>query len=153
MFVSLLSHINHIHRTSILGIRIHLPNSMSMNAYHPNVSAVSVTLVKRFITTVNNRLLNVRSGHPQQEHANQHSSTLATSTLANEYDDDPTTATTNSNNNKPRRRRRIQRYTLGEVARTPRDMVILRSNDKAIESASTLKKYDQAFLKRSNGLW
>ena len=103
-------------------------------------------------TTTNNRLLNVRSGHPQQEHVNQHSSTLATSTLATEYDD-PTTATTNSNNNKPRRRRRIQRYTLGEVARTPRDMVILRSNNKAIESASTLKKYDQAFLKRSNGLW
>ncbi|KAL9179770.1 hypothetical protein ACHAXT_007740 [Thalassiosira profunda] len=45
------------------------------------------------------------------------------------------------------------KYAMGEVARTPRDMVILRSNDEAIDAASMLKKYDQAFLKRSNGLW
>ena len=32
-------------------------------------------------------------------------------------------------------------------------MVIYRSTDRAVHSASRLKKYDQAFLKRSNGLW
>jgi len=54
--------------------------------------------------------------------------------------------------NKPRHLRETK-YGLGEVARTPRDMVIRRSNEKAIHSASLLKKYDQAFVKRSNGLW
>lgn len=47
----------------------------------------------------------------------------------------------------------MQKYVLGEVARTPRDMVIHRSNEKAGRSASLLEQYDQAFLKRSNGLW
>mmetsp|Transcript_8968 Transcript_8968/g.19420 ORF Transcript_8968/g.19420 Transcript_8968/m.19420 type:complete len:483 (-) Transcript_8968:401-1849(-) len=51
------------------------------------------------------------------------------------------------------RRRPPQKYGLGDVARTPRHMVIQRSKDKAIHSASLLKKYDQAFIKRSNGLW
>jgi hypothetical protein len=42
---------------------------------------------------------------------------------------------------------------LGEVARSPSHMVIYRSKEKAIQSASRLNKYDQAFIKRSNGLW
>jgi hypothetical protein len=46
-----------------------------------------------------------------------------------------------------------QKYMLGEVARSPSHMVILRSEKKANQSASMLKKYDQAFIKRSNGLW
>lgn len=46
-----------------------------------------------------------------------------------------------------------QKYTLGDIARTPRDMIIHKSNNEAIHSASLLKKYEQAFLKRSNGLW
>ena len=46
-----------------------------------------------------------------------------------------------------------QKYTLGEVARSPSHMVIYRSKEKAIQSASRLNKYDQAFIKRSNGLW
>ncbi|KAL7520866.1 hypothetical protein ACHAWX_005563 [Stephanocyclus meneghinianus] len=46
-----------------------------------------------------------------------------------------------------------QRYSLGDVARTPKHMIIHRSNTEAIHSASLLKQYEQAFLKRSNGLW
>jgi len=46
-----------------------------------------------------------------------------------------------------------QKYALGDIARTPRDMIIHKSNNEAIHSASLLKKYEQAFLKRSNGLW
>ena len=46
-----------------------------------------------------------------------------------------------------------QKYTLGEVSRSPSHMVIYRSKEKAIQSASRLNKYDQAFIKRSNGLW
>lgn len=45
------------------------------------------------------------------------------------------------------------KYNLGDIARTPRDMVIHKSDVDAIHSASLLKKYEQAFLKRSNGLW
>ena len=50
-------------------------------------------------------------------------------------------------------RQRHPKYVLGEVARTPRDMMIYRSNNEAIRSASLIKKLDQAFIKRSNGLW
>ena len=46
-----------------------------------------------------------------------------------------------------------QKYRLGEVARTPRHMIIHKSNKRAIQSLSTLQKLDQAFIKRSNGLW
>lgn len=46
-----------------------------------------------------------------------------------------------------------QVYRLGEVARTPSHMVIHRSNERAIQSVTMLKKFDQAFIKRSNGLW
>jgi hypothetical protein len=46
-----------------------------------------------------------------------------------------------------------QKYNLGDIARTPRDMIIYTSNNEAIHSASLLKKYEKAFLKRSNGLW
>ena len=46
-----------------------------------------------------------------------------------------------------------QEYRLGEVARTPRHMIIHRSNKRAVQSLSTLQKLDQAFIKRSNGLW
>lgn len=45
------------------------------------------------------------------------------------------------------------KYTLGEACRTPIDMIINRSNKKAIQSAALLKKWDQVFIKRSNGLW
>jgi hypothetical protein len=45
------------------------------------------------------------------------------------------------------------KYMLGDIARSPRDMIIFKSNNEAIQSASLLKKYEQAFLKRSNGLW
>mmetsp|Transcript_30920 Transcript_30920/g.65833 ORF Transcript_30920/g.65833 Transcript_30920/m.65833 type:complete len:302 (-) Transcript_30920:56-961(-) len=45
------------------------------------------------------------------------------------------------------------KYALGEIAHTPRDMIIHRSNEKAIESASLLEKHERAFLKRSNGVW
>ena len=45
------------------------------------------------------------------------------------------------------------KYALGEIAHTPRDMVVHRSNKKAIEAASMLQKHKQAFLKRSNGVW
>ena len=45
------------------------------------------------------------------------------------------------------------KYALGEIAHTPRDMVVHRSNEKAIEAASMLQKHEQAFLKRSNGVW
>lgn len=46
-----------------------------------------------------------------------------------------------------------QEYRLGEVARTPRHMIIHRSSKCAVQSLSTLQKLDQAFIKRSNGLW
>jgi len=50
-------------------------------------------------------------------------------------------------------KRSIWQYKLGEVVRTPCDMIIHRSNDAAVQSASLLQKFDQAFLKRSTGLW
>jgi len=46
-----------------------------------------------------------------------------------------------------------RQYSLGDACRTPNDMIIHRSNQKAIQSTSLLKKWDQAFVKRSNGLW
>jgi hypothetical protein len=45
------------------------------------------------------------------------------------------------------------RYNLGDACRTPRDMIICRSREKATESASLLKKWDGAFVKRSCGIW
>jgi hypothetical protein len=45
------------------------------------------------------------------------------------------------------------RYTLGEACRTPIDMVIHRSKQKAIQSAALLRKWDQVFIKRSTGVW
>ena len=44
-------------------------------------------------------------------------------------------------------------YTLGEACRTPSDMIAYKSNKKAIESAALLEKWDQAFIRRSNGIW
>lgn len=46
-----------------------------------------------------------------------------------------------------------QKYAIGEIVRTPRDMIIYRSDVEAIRSASLLEKHEQAFLKRSNGVW
>ncbi len=51
------------------------------------------------------------------------------------------------------RQKPVMKYSLGDVARTPRDMVIHRSNKEAIQSASMIKKFQQCFIKRSNGLW
>jgi len=44
-------------------------------------------------------------------------------------------------------------YGIGDACRTPNDMIIHRSDKKAIQSAALLKKWDQAFIKRSNGVW
>lgn len=52
-----------------------------------------------------------------------------------------------------RKKRNPRRYKLGEVCRSPSDMILYRSNTDAIDSASLLNKMDQAFLKRSTGLW
>jgi len=52
-----------------------------------------------------------------------------------------------------RRRPPKHKYALGEVARSPGDMIIHRSGEKGIQCVSSIRKYDQAFLKRSNGLW
>ncbi|EJK65496.1 hypothetical protein THAOC_13629 [Thalassiosira oceanica] len=52
-----------------------------------------------------------------------------------------------------RKKRNPRLYKLGEVCRSPSDMIIYRSNRDAINSASLLDKMDQAFLKRSTGLW
>ncbi|KAL7484602.1 hypothetical protein ACHAW6_010232 [Cyclotella cf. meneghiniana] len=46
-----------------------------------------------------------------------------------------------------------QKYHVGEVARSPNDMIIHRSYFDAIDSASMIQKMQQAFIKRSNGLW
>jgi len=48
---------------------------------------------------------------------------------------------------------RSRKYRIGDVACTPHDMTIHRSRRKAAESVSLLEKHDQAFIKRSNGLW
>jgi len=44
-------------------------------------------------------------------------------------------------------------YGMGDACRTPNDMIIHRSDKKAIQSTALLKKWDQAFIKRSNGVW
>ena len=54
---------------------------------------------------------------------------------------------------KPHKRKPLVRYNLGDACRTPQDMVILRSKQEAVESASLLKKWDGAFIKRSRGVW
>lgn len=45
------------------------------------------------------------------------------------------------------------RYNIGEGCRTPVDMLVHRSTKKAVECVSQLRKWDQAFVKRSNGTW
>lgn len=45
------------------------------------------------------------------------------------------------------------RYNLGDACRTPQDMIICHSKHEAIKSASILKKWDGAFIKRSCGVW
>ncbi|KAL3800199.1 hypothetical protein HJC23_001120 [Cyclotella cryptica] len=67
--------------------------------------------------------------------------------------DRPSSRTSNGPMTDPQSTSSRQKYALGDVARTPRDMIIHKSNNDAIHSASLLKKYEQAFLKRSNGLW
>jgi len=59
----------------------------------------------------------------------------------------------NKAGNKSHKRKPLVRYNLGDACRTPQDMVILRSKQEAIESASVLKKWDGAFIKRSCGAW
>lgn len=61
--------------------------------------------------------------------------------------------TTTTKVKRSHRRPQKQKYAIGEVAHSPRDMIIYRSSEKGIQAASLMKKYDQAFLKRSNGLW
>jgi hypothetical protein len=52
-----------------------------------------------------------------------------------------------------RKRKPLVRYNLGDACRTPQDMIICRSKQAAVESASLLKKWDGAFIKRSCGVW
>jgi hypothetical protein len=47
----------------------------------------------------------------------------------------------------------LSTYRLGDVARTPHDMVVRRTDGDAVRSAALLRRDDRAFLKRSNGLW
>ncbi len=51
------------------------------------------------------------------------------------------------------RQKTAPKYSLGDVARTSRDMIIHRSNKEAIQSATVIQKFEQCFIKRSNGLW
>merc|ERR1712127_671303 len=44
-------------------------------------------------------------------------------------------------------------YNIGDGCRSPGDMITHRTDKKAIQSTALLKKWDQAFIKRSNGLW
>ena len=52
-----------------------------------------------------------------------------------------------------RKRKPLVRYNIGDACRTPQDMIICRSKQEAVESASLLKKWDGAFIKRSCGVW
>ena len=52
-----------------------------------------------------------------------------------------------------RKRRNPRRYKLGDVCRSPSDMIVHQSNTDAIDSVALLNKMDQAFLKRSSGVW
>lgn len=44
-------------------------------------------------------------------------------------------------------------YKIGDACRSPQDMIIRHSRIEASESASLLKKWDGAFIKRSSGVW
>jgi hypothetical protein len=44
-------------------------------------------------------------------------------------------------------------YHIGQVSRSPNDMIIHRSPFDAIDSVSMIQNMQQAFIKRSNGLW
>ena len=44
-------------------------------------------------------------------------------------------------------------YKIGQVSRSPNDMIIHRSNFDAIDSVSMIQNMQQAFVKRSSGLW
>ncbi len=44
-------------------------------------------------------------------------------------------------------------YKIGDACRTPQDMIIRHSRQEAKESASLLRKWDGAFIKRSSGIW
>lgn len=54
---------------------------------------------------------------------------------------------------KPRKPKPFVRYNIGDACRTPKDMIICSSRKEAKESASLLRKWDGAFIKRSCGLW
>lgn len=54
---------------------------------------------------------------------------------------------------KPRKPKPFVRYNIGDACRTPKDMIIGSSREEAQESASQLRKWDGAFIKRSCGLW
>ena len=79
------------------------------------------------------------------------SSSLSTSGSRGEEGSSLSKSSTTSTQQQSKKKKK--KYLLGEVARTPRDMIIHRSTTHAIHQASLLAKYDQAFLKRSNGLW
>ena len=44
-------------------------------------------------------------------------------------------------------------YRIGQVSRSPNDMIIHRSHFDAIDSVSMIQNMQQAFVKRSSGLW
>lgn len=47
----------------------------------------------------------------------------------------------------------IWTYHIGQVSRSPNHMIIHRSHFDAIDSVAMIKNLQQAFIKRSNGLW
>lgn len=55
--------------------------------------------------------------------------------------------------NKHRKIKPLVRYYIGDACRTPKDMIICSSKHEAKASASLLKKWDGAFIKRSSGVW
>jgi len=71
----------------------------------------------------------------------------------NSMDSDPGNSHRKPSNKSLVRQKNTPKYSLGDVARTSRDMIILRSNKEAIQSAAIIQKFEQCFIKRSNGLW
>ena len=54
---------------------------------------------------------------------------------------------------RPRKPKPVVRYNIGDACRSPKDMIICSSKEEATKSASQLKKWDGAFIKRSCGVW
>jgi len=116
-------------------------------------STVSEDVKSNYAVDVDySKLMSIYLNHAVEQHKNDKSKNPNPSSSNNNDGDDGDDDGGNQSNSRPSSPTK-PKYRLGEIARSPRDMIIHRSNSEAIHSASLLQKHEHAFLKRSNGAW